>query len=213
MRDSGKTMLEELISRAAKELQGREKARDEALNRARKARQLSKQAILFDHIKQHDKASSNLAIAHNLLEEAKSYIQTYPELGYYEEVEAALEEHAESQILHSLLINNKYPSPEQVGVTPTRYLLGLGDIPGELRREALDALRVGSLEDAQAHLNRMEEIYLNLVAMEDASLLKGLRRKLDVARGVIEATRGEITAEAGRKRLSASIEKIGEKLN
>jgi predicted translin family RNA/ssDNA-binding protein len=33
-------------------------------------------------------------------------------------------------------------------------------------------------------------------------MLKGMRRKLDVARGVIERTRAEVTAEAGRRRLS-----------
>ena len=205
-------MLEDLIKRAAEELQGREKARDEVLNRARKARQLSKQAILFDHNQKPDKANKNLIEASRLLNETQPHIQAYPELNYYEEVDAAYEEHAESQILHSLLTKGIYPTPENICTNPTRYLLGLGDVPGELRRETLDALRLGDLATAEAHLSRMEEIYLNLVAMEDASLLKGLRRKLDIARGVIEATRSEITAETGRRRLSDQMKHLTEKL-
>jgi translin len=195
-------ILQSVIDNAAQELQQREKARDEALTRARKARQLSKQAILLDHNNQRSKAETNLVEARRLLDEVKPHAEAYPELYGYDEVEAAHEEHAEATILHTLLTKNKYPTLEQAAATPTRYLLGLGDVPGELRREALDALRTGDLEAAEKHLDRMEQIYLHLVAMEDASLLKGLRRKLDIARAVIEATRSEVTAETGRRRLS-----------
>jgi translin len=200
--------LQKIIDAAAQELQQREKARDEALTRARKARQLSKQAILLDHNNQREKAESNLADARHLLDEIRPHAEAYPELDQYEEVEAAHEEHAEAIILHALLTKNKYPTPEQASASPTRYLLGLGDVPGELRREALDALRTGDLEAAEKHLARMEQIYLHLVAMEDASLLKGLRRKLDIARAVIEATRSEVTAETGRRRLSDQLKRI-----
>ncbi len=92
------------------------------------------------------------------------------------------------------------------------YLLGLGDVPGELRRQALDALRLGDIETAEARLSTMEEIYLSLVTMEEVALLKGLRRKLDIARGVIERTRSEVTAEAGRRRLGESVRRLTERL-
>jgi predicted translin family RNA/ssDNA-binding protein len=58
----------------------------------------------------------------------------------------------------------------------------------------------------------MESIYLNLVSMDEAPLLKGLRRKMDIARGVIERTRSEITAEAGRRRLDESVRRLSERL-
>jgi predicted translin family RNA/ssDNA-binding protein len=49
--------------------------------------------------------------------------------------------------------------------------------------------------------------------VEEASLLlKGLRRKLDIARGVIENTRAELTAEAGRRRLNESVSRLSERL-
>jgi translin len=203
--------LQNIINQATEELQAREKARDEALSRARKARQLSKQAILLDHNNQPDKAQTNITEARRLLDETQPHIDAHPELDQYEELEAAHEEHAEATILHTLLQTDTYPTPQQAAATPTRYLLGLGDVPGELRREALDALRTGNLEQAEHHLNRMEQIYLHLVAMEDASLLKGLRRKLDITRAVTEATRSEITAETGRRRLSNQLKHLTEK--
>jgi translin len=202
--------LQTIINQATDELQSREKARDEALARARKARQLSKQAILLDHNNQPEKAQANLAEARRLLDEAQPHIDAHPELDQYEEVDAAHEEHAEATILHALLQINTYPTLQQAAATPTRYLLGLADVPGELRREALDALRTSDLEKAERHLDRMEQIYLHLVAMEDASLLKGLRRKLDITRAVTEATRSEITAETGRRRLSDQLKHLTE---
>ena len=209
---SDEETLQNIINKTSDELLDRERARDEALTRARKARQLSKQAILLDHNKQPEKAQTNIIEARRLLDEMKPYIQDHPELSQYDEVEAAHEEHAEATILHNLLQEDKYPTLEQAAATPTSYLLGLGDVPGELRREALDSLRIGDLEKAERNLNRMELIYLHLVAMEDASLLKGLRRKLDITRGVIEATRSEITAETGRRRLSDQLKRLGEHL-
>ncbi|MBM3291300.1 hypothetical protein FJY84_01320 [Candidatus Bathyarchaeota archaeon] len=206
-------MLDDIIKRATEELNAREKARDEVLNRARKARMLSKQAILIIHNKDFLKAESNLIEVKKVLQETKIFSQIYPELDFYEEVEAAKEEYSEASILFNLQKRNSFPLIEDLEVTSFQYLLGLGDVPGELRREALDSLRVGDFENAERYLVKMEEIYLNLIAMEDASLLlKGLRRKLDIIRSVIEATRGDITSEAGRIRLNESLKKLNDRL-
>jgi translin len=128
-------------------------------------------------------------------------------------VVAALQEYAEAAILHSLITEKRYPTPEELGVEETDYVLGLADVPGELRRQALDSLREGELEAAEGILETMEEIYLYLVEAEEASMmLKGMRRKLDVARGVIERTRAEVTAEAGRRRLSRELGSFRDRL-
>ena len=206
-------MLEDLVRRATEELRGREAARDEVMSRARRMRMLSKQTILLIHNDAKEKAAANLEDARKLFEETRPHVERYPELNYYEDVEAALEEYAEAAILLGLETKSAYPEPEDIGVGLTSYLLGLCDVPGELRREALDELRIGDFEAAEVYLRRMEEIYLNLVSVEEASLLlKGLRRKLDIARGVIENTRAELTAEAGRRRLNESVSRLSERL-
>ena len=48
----------------------------------------------------------------------------------------------------------------------------------------------------------MDGIYIELMAMDEAYMLvPGLRRKCDVARRIIEATRGDVTQEVRRKSL------------
>jgi len=207
-------MLKEIIRKAAEDLKAREKARDEVYNRARRARMLSKQAILLLHNGDREKAASNLDEAGALLDEVKVYSEEYLEIGFYEAVEAARQEYAEASILNGLNTGKGYPMPELLGLNNKNYLLGLADVPGELRRQTLDLLRAGDLEAAEANLDSMEEIYLNLTGMEEASLLlKGLRRKLDVVRMVNERTRAEITTETSRERLRKKLEEVGDRQN
>jgi translin len=55
----------------------------------------------------------------------------------------------------------------------------------------------------------MEEIYVELMAMDEAYMLvPGLRRKSDVARHLIETTRGDITIEARRSSLERSMKDL-----
>jgi len=70
-------------------------------------------------------------------------------------------------------------------------------------------LRKGDVKTAEDCLQRMEHIYVELMAMDDAYLLvPGLRRKCDVARRIIEATRGDITIETRRSSLERSIKEL-----
>ena len=205
-------MLEEIVKRAAEELRLREQAIDEVMDRARKARVLSKQVILHVHSESINEAKEKLEEAGDLLREMTEFINEHVEIGRFDEVSAAQEEYAEASIIFKLKTLNAFPSLGEVGVSYSTYLMGLGDVPGELRRQALDALRMGDLEKAEALLNTMERIYLSLVSMEETPFLRGLRRKLDIARGVIERTRSELTAEAGRRRLDESVKQLSKKL-
>lgn len=200
------------MRRAAKELRLRERAIDELMARARRARVLSKQAILRVHGGAIEDAEEKLREAGVLLREIEGIIGEHAEIRSFEEVRAAREEYAEASIIHGMNTSNAFPSPEEVGVSLSTYLMGLGDVPGELRRQALDALRVGDLEQAESHLKTMENIYLSLISMEETPFLRGLRRKLDIARGLIERTRSELTAEVGRRRLNESVRRLAEKL-
>ena len=205
-------MLEELAKRAASELRLREAAIDEVMSGARRVRVLSKQAILQINSDAIQGAEVKLRDAGRLLQEIKEIIREKPELGCFGQVNAAMEEHAEAKILYRLKTSDEFPDPDEVGVPLKAYILGLGDVPGELRRQALDALRVGDLELAESRLRTMEHVYLTLISMEEGTYLKGLRRKLDIARGVIERTRSDLTAEAGRRRLDESLRRLADRL-
>jgi translin len=81
-------------------------------------------------------------------------------------------------------------------------VLGLADVIGELRRRALDALREGNVSKGEECLQLMDEIYIELMAMDESYMLVvGLRRKCDVARKIIEITRGDVTQEMRRSQL------------
>ena len=205
-------MLEDLVKRGAEELRLRDKALDGVMERARRARVLSKQAILKLHLGEASEAGNRLEEASTLIVEMDGIIEEYSELKRFDQVSAAKEEFSEASIIMSLMESGEFPDPADLGVPIKSYLLGRGDVPGELRRQALDALREGDMETAEARLSKMEEIYLNLVSMDEAPLLKGLRRKMDVTRGVIERTRSEVTAEAGRRKLKESVERLAERL-
>ena len=205
-------MLEELAKRAADELRLREAAIDKVMSGARRLRVLSKQAILQINSDAVEGAEAKLREAGRLLQEIKEIIREKPELGCFDQVNAAMEEHAEAKILYGLKTSDEFPDPDEVGVPLKAYILGLGDVPGELRRQALDALRVGDLGLAESRLRTMEHVYLTLISMEEGTYLKGLRRKLDIARGVIERTRSDLTAEAGRRRLDESVRRLADRL-
>ncbi len=205
-------MLEELVKKGAEELRLRDKALDKVMERARRARILSKQAILRVHSGEGSEAGKRLEETSSLISEMDAIIEEYPELGRFDQVSAAKQEFSEASIVMRLTESGEFPDPAALGVPRTSYLMGLGDVPGELRRQALDALREGDIETAEARLSTMEKIFLSLVTMEEVALLKGMRRKLDIARGVIERTRSEVTAEAGRRRLGESMRRLTDRL-
>jgi translin len=112
---------------------------------------------------------------------------------------AARQEYAEAAIFLKLVEHESFAAPEEVKVPSIDYALGLADVIGECRRLALDALREGDGEKGERCLEIMDEIYVELMSMDEAYMLvPGLRRKCDVARKVIEITRGDITQEIRR---------------
>ena len=55
----------------------------------------------------------------------------------------------------------------------------------------------------------MDEIYIELMAMDEAYMLvPGLRRKCDSARKIIEATRGDVTQEIRRSTLQKYLKRF-----
>ena len=159
-------MVEKIVERAAEVLRLREKATDEVMSRARRARILSKQAIQQVHSGAVEEAEKKLANAAALIGEIDGHLTDRPELMGFDTVTAAHQEYAEARILLRLTGGSEFPDPGAVGVPITSYILGLADVPGELRRRTLDALRTDDLDAAEALLGTMERIYLSLIAME-----------------------------------------------
>lgn len=201
--------LEEILNQLKEKLKEKEEIKRQIEEASQKARIMSKQAILLIHRDEKEKAEGLLKEASKLLEGVKGLLDKYPEFSAHGSVEAAWEEYAEAKILITLEKQRAFPEPLEIPMES--YILGLGDVIGELRRAALDDLREGKFVEAEQRLKRMEEIFDVLISAEEMSiLLKDLRRKIDVGRGVIEATRGDLTLESGRRRLEDSMREFME---
>lgn len=201
--------LEALLERIQEELKKRDEIREEIHKDMRKATRLSKQSILFLHQERFEDARKLLKEVSKLLRKLRRISKDYPDLAYSGLVNAAHEEYAEACTLLMLIEEHRFPNPKKLRVPPISYVLGLGDVVGELRRRTLDALRKGDVKLAEDTLLRMEEIYVKLMSMDDAfHIVPGLRRKCDVARHIIESTRGDVTIETRRSSLEQSIQEL-----
>jgi translin len=201
--------LESILDKIQEELRKREEVQEEVQKDMRRATRLSKQAIIFTHQERFEDARKLLNEASELFAKLREVSKGYPDLFYSGLANAAFEEYSEAHTLLVLIEEDRFIDPEELDVPVVSYALALGDVIGELRRRALDSLRRGNVETAEKCLETMENIYSELTAMDDAYLfVHGLRRKCDVARHVIESTRGDVTVEIRRSSLERSIQKL-----
>jgi translin len=191
-----------MLKKVKKELSQKEKLRQDAQEKMRKTTSRSKQAILLSHQKRLKEAKEQIEKAKDLIAALQEQAKTYPSIIYCGMFTAALQEYAEANIFVKLIEESKFSTPEEIGVPSVDYILGLSDVVGECRRAVLDALREGDVGKGEKFLKTMDEIYIELMALDETYMLvPGLRRKCDVARRIIESTRGDITQEVRRKSL------------
>lgn len=172
---------------------------------------ISKQAILQIHQKRAAKAKRLLEDAANSKSRLDRMAKTRPELIYGGFYDAANQEYSEANILLGLVRRGSFIAPEDVGVSAVNYVLGLADVIGECRRMALDFLREGQIEKGEECLRLMDGVFIELMTLDETYMLvPGLRRKNDVARKIIEITRGDITQEVRRKTLEERLIELQE---
>jgi len=198
--------LKKTMQELQKEFKKKDAAREKLLEATRTVTRMSKQAIMEIHRGELVPAEERLRKASGVLDKIRAFCEEYPDLEHGGALSSAYQEYAEARILLNLHRKGTFLGPREVGVPSIPYVLGLADVIGELRRRALDALRSGDLQTAERSLSRMEQIYLELISLESAySLTPQLRRKCDVARHLIEASRGEVTVEMRRSQLEKTI--------
>ncbi|MCW4010761.1 MAG: hypothetical protein NWF05_09110 [Candidatus Bathyarchaeota archaeon] len=202
-----------MIEEIKLELTQKEETRQEAHQNMRKVTSLSKQAILLSHQKRLPEAKGQLQKAKMRLGELKALAKEQPAMIYGGMFSAALQEYAEACIFITLIEESRFITPKEIELPPVEYVLGLADVVGEYRRLALDALREGEVEKGEQCLQTMDTIYVELEALDEAYMLvSGLRRKNDVSRRIIEATRGDLTQEVRRKALEDYLRSFEQRL-
>ncbi len=177
----------ESIRSAAEELDRMETRREEALSLSRSVIRLSKRVI-------HDIHTGSSPADHlSGLEDAKTGLMgSFPCTA----VQDALMEYAEAAILASLDSDGRVPSSEELGIPVVPWVLGLADSVGELRRIVTSEIMGGELDSAKNHMDVMEEICGELMLLDVPDAVAPVRRKQDIARGVVDRTRSDLIAAA-----------------
>lgn len=203
--DALKTILDE----TRKELMCKDKVRETAYRDLREATSLSKQAILLIHQKRLKEAEKFIGKARKIISRVNATSASHPNIIYCGPYSAALQEYSEANIFLKLVQESRFITPKEIDAPSDDYVLGLADVIGECRRAVLDALREDDTKKGEKYLQTMDQIYIELMAMDESYMLvPGLRRKCDVARKLIEITRGDITQEIRRNELEKHLKQF-----
>ena len=206
--------LEDIAERIRQNFDVRTSKRDEALKQARQLTRACSLAIRAVHRDDKEAMEANLAEAQTLADVLRNELKGHPELFVAGYTQDSLKEFVEANVTCALIQNQPLQTPEELGVEDATYLNGLAEVVGELRRRTLDILRSGYSEEAERLLGYMDEIYSVLVTMDyPDAITNGLRRQTDLARGIIEKTRGDVTFSLRGEQLAEAIRGLSSQLN
>ncbi|HEX2557421.1 MAG TPA: RNA-binding protein [Nitrososphaera sp.] len=196
--------LEE-IDKSLKDVQDR---REKLIKGTRDIVMLCSKSIVALHHGQLDDARAKMEKAKTMLEEFRQYAKQ----DLYRYVAVAEQELVEAYSLSAVMENRPVPSMKDLSVTGESYLTGLLDCVGEIKRLVYDRMRSGNEKDAEKLFATMEEIYNAIYpfAVYD-NIVSGLRKKLDVARMLIEDIRAVVTEESRRRAIISAIDSLEKK--
>lgn len=192
---------------ALQRLEAKHLARERSLRLSRQAVRDSANAIRAAHRGDLETARGLVDAARAALDEAVAACAAVPAVRWAGFVHDAEKEYAEARGTVAVLAGEPLPGPDDVGVDDAAWLNGLAETVGELRRHALDQLRAGHTERCEALLETMDDVYALLVSVDyPDGITGGLRRATDVARSIIERTRGDVTTALLQDRLRAALD-------
>ena len=205
--------LENIAERIRQKFDIRNAMRDQALAQARRLTRSCSLAIRAVHRDDKEVMDSQLLEARKLADNLRGELAEHPDLYHAGYSQDALKEFVEANVTCALIQNLPFPTPEEIGVEESTYLNGLAEVVGELRRRIMDILRHGYSQEAERLLTIMDEIYAVLVTMDyPDAITNGLRRQTDLARGIIEKTRGDVTFSLRSAHLSQAIRQLSSQL-
>ena len=201
--------LTQIIETIRERLDARDQARDVALRRSRDVIRYCAHSIRAVHREEFEKADSLLAQARDAARAMSEDLKEYPSIFYAGYTQDALKEVAEASITYAIVRELPVPTPEELHVPDPAYLGGLSEAATELRRHALDMVRMGRMEEAERLLDAMDDIYSALVTLDfPDAITGGLRRNTDILRSVMERTRGELTVIGQQRKLQQALEEF-----
>jgi translin len=196
------------------DLDAKTEARERGLAASRNAIRSCGNAIRALHRYEVEPATELLNDAQTQLDAARDALSDHKDMLYAGFVHDAEKELAEARITFALVTEAPFPTVDDVGVPPSAFLKGMAESIGEIRRHILDLMRRGELKRCEELLRAMDDMYYVLVSMDyPDGITLGLRRLTDVARSILERTRGDFTISKIQTALRDSIEEHANKLN
>ena len=206
--------LEKIAEQIRQKFDVRTAMRDQALTQARQLTRACSLAIRAVHRDDKEVMEAQLSEARILADKLHEELAHHPDLFFAGYTQDALKEFVEANVTCALIQSQPLLTPEELNVEESTYLNGLAEVVGELRRRTLDILRHGYSQEAERLLGYMDEIYSVLVTMDyPDAITNGLRRQTDLARGIIEKTRGDVTFSLRGEDLTQAISKLSSQLN
>jgi translin len=187
----------------------RMRARERALTAARSGIRSCANAIRAAHRGEWDEAERLMREAKASIDEGLDAVRDHPEIRFAGYLQDAQKEYAEARITQALLTGAaETPDATALGVEDAPYLNGMAEAIGEGRRFVLDLLRQGDVDRGESVLGAMEDLYGVLVSMDYPDAITGnLRRSTDVARSLIEKTRGDLSNAIVQRNLRDALER------
>ncbi len=197
----------ELSKSIAAELDELVEVREKILKRTRKITQLSSKIIndIHNSKSEHD----NVDELRKMVSELGELCKEHPRITHAPYVDSALGEYCEAMLFLALVKGDVIPSPEELTVDSIPYLLGMGDVVGELRRYILGYLKDNKIDQAAYFYGKMESLYNFLANFHYPKAVVDIRRKKDVARSLMEKTLGELVVARSNHDLSERMKEIG----
>jgi translin len=192
--------LEKSVKKATDAMSSLEKDKEAAIRSSRAILRLSKKSIHAIHSREDPSSSLDemRATMDALLESCHD-----PAVLMCGPVQDCMCEYAEAAILHAAVSGAHIPGHEELRLTPSAWILGLCDCEGELRRMVTSCLMDGDMGSAKIAFQKMEEVHVQVMSFDVPDAIAPVRRKQDVARGVMDKTRSEMLyATISRRRTS-----------
>ncbi len=184
-------------------------AREEALSSARRSIRASANAIRAIHRGELEEAHRLMAESRAALDAGASATKAQaPDIYFAGYLQDAQKEYAEARLTEAVVNGAEPPGPDDLDVEIAPYLNGMSEAIGEGRRAILDLLRRGDVQASERILGAMDDIYALLVTVDYPDAITGnLRRSTDVARGILEKTRGDLSMSLVQKDLRDALDR------
>jgi len=200
--------LGSIIDKIGKHIDEKDQIREQTLRYSRTIIIHCRKAIHQIHQEQYEQAIDLINQASTVHTQLQTATANHPDIAHAGYVENATQEYVEAQCFYQIMQEEELPDPDSLNTSYASYIQGLCDVIGELRRKTLDTILEGESQQAHHYLTIMQELYEAINQFEYPSGLLPIKRKQDIARSLVEKTRGELAVASSEQRIECRTDEL-----